>query len=53
MKMDGDAIKVQLYRDRWKRLTQQTDRDFDRLIKSYPSAQQALLYLKGRCGTSE
>lgn len=50
MQMDGAAIKVELYRELYKERTRLTDKDFDKLVKSYPDPNHALSYLRGFIG---
>lgn len=50
MKMDGDKIKVELYRNYFKQCTGQSDTEFDRIVASFPNSTDALAYLKGRFG---
>jgi hypothetical protein len=50
MEMDGAKIKVEMYRNLFKQVTGQTDKDFDKLVKSYPNSNDCLSYLRGRLG---
>lgn len=42
--------KLESYRAQFKKQTKQSDKQFDKLIKSYSNPQHALSYLKGRLG---
>ena len=50
MQMDGDKIKVELYREHYKKVTGQTDAQFDHVVAAYPNAKDALAYLKSQVG---
>jgi hypothetical protein len=42
--------KLESYRELFKKQTKQSDRQFDKLVKSYQNPQHALSYLRGRLG---
>lgn len=46
----ANEMKVELYRNKFKEITGQSDKDFDKLVASYPNAGDALSYLRGRLG---